>query len=129
MFALDNAISPAGDSQICLTQDRAEVGAPLYTTKCRGSAGRLDPVQQWEYNATDRIITTGQGRGCLCSTESTDPRNKGVIHFRYPNCIDSLHPRFTSNEIFAHDPNTGWIWYIHCDAYGALGKHFLAFTW
>ena len=109
VFASDNAISPAGDSQICLTRDAAEASAPLYTTKCRGSAGCLDPVQQWKYNASDRIITTGQqGRGCLCSSEN--PLSKGMVHFRYPSCIDSLHPRVTSNEIFAHDVTTGWIW-------------------
>jgi hypothetical protein len=108
VFASDHAVSPAGDGQLCLTRAAADAAAPLYTTKCRGSAGRLDPVQQWKYNTGERIITTGQGRGCLCSTEK--PADKGQIHCRYPSCVDSQHPRVSSNEFFDHDPSTGWIW-------------------
>ena len=107
-FASDRAISPSADSQLCLTRNAAAAATPLFVTKCRGSAGRLDPVQQWEYSPASRIITTGEGRGCLCSTEN--PAYQGQIHCRYPSCVDSAHPHITSNEIFSHDLDTGWIW-------------------
>lgn len=65
-------------------------------------------MQQWRLNATLCTITAGDGHGCLCSTEN--PKFHGQLHCRYPSCVDAAHPKVTSNEIFTHDPQTGWIW-------------------
>jgi hypothetical protein len=107
-FASDGAVSPQSNAEHCLTRSSPTPALPLSMQKCRGSAGRLDPVQQWRLNATLRTITTGDGHGCLCSTENPKT-HPGRIHCRYP-CTDSTSPEVTSNEVFAHDEKTGWVW-------------------
>eukprot|EP01047_Picozoa_sp_COSAG01_P047512 COSAG01_NODE_4546_length_4932_cov_10.841092_1_plen_595_part_10 len=110
-FSSDGAISPKGTPEQCLTRDRNSAKA-LALVQCRGSAGRLDPVQQWKYNASEHIITTGEGLGCVCFTEN--PRlNPGQLHCRFPTCVDKGHPHITTNELFALDPSSGWI-YANC---------------
>lgn len=105
----NGAISPESSAQQCVT--RGVTQGPLSISVCRGRAGSLDPVQQWNFNASTLRITDVQvdgvpGSGCVDTAGNIQSGTATDLHVQIP-CRNS------ANEHFLYDAIRGWI-YSNC---------------